>query len=111
GCHSFLDYYYLLKYEENGLEDWERLMDALAVPETYFWREVAQIRAVVDILVPEWFKRTSLPLRIWSAASSTGEEPYSIAIALAEAGWADHPIQVRGSDASVSAIQKARAGV
>ena len=109
-CSSFLDYYYLLKYEENGREDWRRVMDALAVPETYFWREVSQIRATVDHLVPQWFARTSLPLRIWSAASSSGEEPYSIVMALLEAGWGSHPIEIRASDASPHALKKAQAG-
>ena len=110
-CRSFLDYYYLLKYEENGLEDWKLVMDALAVPETYFWREMGQIQALVSHLVPAWFRETTLPLRIWSAASSSGEEPYTIAMALVEAGWGNHPIQIHGSDASVSAIRRAKEGV
>lgn len=110
-CHSLLDYYYLLKYEENGVEDWARLMDALAVPETYFWREMSQIHFLANTYVPEWFKKTSAPLQIWSAASSTGEEPYSIVIALLEAGWGSRPIHVVGSDGSPSAIQKSRAAV
>src|SRR6476469_5141904 len=60
-CYSLLDYYYLLKYEENGVEDWARLMDALSVQETYFWREMGQIRYLVDEFVPEWFGKTSAP--------------------------------------------------
>ena len=47
GFDSFLDYYYLLKYDEGAAEDWGRVIDALAVPETYFWREMDQIRGVV----------------------------------------------------------------
>src|SRR5689334_7482450 len=105
-CYSLLDYYYLLKYEENGAEDWARVMDALSVQETYFWREMAQVRLVTDVLVPEWFRKTSMPLQIWSAACATGEEPYSIAIALLEAGWEGYPIEIRGSDGSQSALEK-----
>jgi chemotaxis protein methyltransferase CheR len=111
GCHSFLDYYYLLKYEQNGPEDWERVLDAISVQETFFWREMSQINALVNVLVPEWFQRTALPLRIWSAASSSGEEAFTILMALAEAGWADHPIEVYASDGSPSALEKARRGV
>src|SRR6185295_10511610 len=110
-CYSLLDYYYLLKYEENGVEDWARLMDALSVQETYFWREMGQVRLLCDRLVQEWFRKTSLPLQIWSAACATGEEPYSIAIALLEAGWGAHPIQIRASDASPSALEKCRNAV
>lgn len=109
---SYLEYYYLLKYEPDAPAEWLRVMDAFSVQETYFWRELAQIRALVDIVVPAWFaKNPGLPLRIWSAACATGEEPCSLAIALQEAGWGAHPIQIMASDASEAALAKARAGI
>jgi len=111
GCSSYLDYYYLLKHEENGVADWERVMDALAVPETYFWREMGQIKALTDIIVPQWFARSSSPLRIWSAACSSGEEAYTILMALLEAGHGHLPIEIFGSDASPTAVEKARSGI
>jgi chemotaxis protein methyltransferase CheR len=111
GNHSLLDYYYLLKYESNGVEDWINVMDALSVQETYFWRETPQIEALVESFVPNWFKKTELPLRIWSAGSASGEEPYSIAIALMEAGWGNHPIEILASDGSPSALLKSRAAI
>ena len=111
GCYSLLDYYYLLKYEENGVQDWARVMDALSVQETYFWREMSQIHFLANVFVPDWFKKTSASLQIWSAASASGEEPYSIAMALLEAGFTSHPIQIVASDGSPSAIDKSRAGV
>jgi chemotaxis protein methyltransferase CheR len=111
GCRSYLDYYYLLKYEKQGFDEWPRVMDAFSVQETYFWRELAQIRTLVDHVVPDWFKHNSTNLHIWSAACATGEEPYSIAIALREAGWSKHPITIHASDASEAALEKARAAV
>lgn len=110
-CTSFLDYYYILKYEEKGQSEWLRVMDAFSVQETYFWREYDQIAALVNVVVPAWFKNNRGPLRIWSAACATGEEPYSLAIALKEAGFGDHPIEINASDASESALAKARAGI
>lgn len=110
GLQSYLDYYYLLKYEAEEAE-WRRVMDALSVQETYFWRELSQIQALVDVLVPRWFATRREPLRIWSAACATGEEPYSLAIALGEAGWGAHPIQIEASDASEAALAKAQAGI
>ena len=110
-CRSILDYYYLLKYDQDGHEEWERVMDALSVQETYFWREMSQIRLLVDLLVPQWFKERASPLRIWSAACASGEEPYTLAIALQEAGWGKHPIQIVASDASEAALAKARRGI
>src|ERR1051325_10840286 len=54
GFNSFLDYYYLLKYDAQGVDEWKRVADALSVQETFFWREIDQVRAVVDQIVPEY---------------------------------------------------------
>jgi chemotaxis protein methyltransferase CheR len=110
-CQTYLDYYYLLKYEENGQEDWSRVMDALSVQETYFWREMSQVNVFVDRFIPKWFESGSRTLRVWSAACATGEEPYTIVMALMEAGWGGHPIEVRASDASSAALQRAGLGI
>ena len=111
GCQSYLDYYYILKYDDIRAEEWLRVMDAFSVQETYFFREYSQIQVLVDVIVPEWFRRTSAPLQIWSAACATGEEPYSLAMALAEGGWGSHPISLIASDASEAALRRAKAGV
>ena len=113
GFHSFLDYYYLLKYDEGAEREWQRVMDALSVQETFFWREIDQVQALVDLLVPQYFSgRWTKPLRIWSAAAATGEEPLSIAMALNEQGWfARAPIEIYGTDASAAAVEGARRGL
>src|SRR5688572_1702354 len=53
GLRSFLDYFYVLKYGPGAAEEWDRLTDALSVQETYFWREMDQVRVLVDVLVPQ----------------------------------------------------------
>ena len=111
GYHSYMEYYYLLKYEDKNRIEWQRVIETLSVQETYFWREIPQIRALVDVLVPRWFARSHTPLHIWSAACATGEEPYTIAIALNEAGWGNHPIHIVASDVSEVALDKARKAV
>ena len=113
GFSSYLDYYYLLKYDAGARVEWQNVMNALSVQETYFWREIDQVRALVETLVPQWHARNSgAPLRIWSAACATGEEPLTIAIALNEAGWFERtPIEIFASDASSKAIARAEAGV
>lgn len=110
---SFLDYYYHLKYDAGAQREWRNVHDVLAVQETYFWREVDQIRALVDRVVPEYFAASRpAPLRIWSAACATGEEPLSIAMALNEAGWSDsRQIEIWASDASSVAVAAAKRGV
>jgi chemotaxis protein methyltransferase CheR len=48
GFTSFLDYYYLLKYDSAMNREWEQVIDALRVPETFFWREHEQIQTLVN---------------------------------------------------------------
>jgi chemotaxis protein methyltransferase CheR len=112
GFRSFLDLYYLLKYDEAAaLPAWREIFDALAVPETYFWREIDQIKAVVCRVIPELVSRAQgRAIRIWSIPCAGGEEPLTIAMALEESGWFDRaPIEIHGSDASPAAIDRARA--
>ena len=113
GFDSFLDYYYLLKYDEGGNEEWDRVMDALSVPETYFWREIDQLRAVVDEVVPELAARLpARPIRIWCVPCATGEEPLTLAMMLEVAGWFSRvPIEIRASDASQALVDLARLGL
>jgi chemotaxis protein methyltransferase CheR len=113
GFGSFLDYYYFLKYDANAAIEWKRVMDALSVQETYFWREMDQVRALVEVIVPQYFSRPQArPLRIWSAACATGEEPLSLAMALNENQWFERAaIEIYASDASPAAIERARRGL
>src|SRR5829696_3601186 len=113
GFTSLLDYYYLLKYDEAARDEWLSVMNALSVPETYFWREMDQVRALVEVIVPRWFAAPGAgPLRIWSAACATGEEPLTIAMALDRAGWLGRaPIEIHASDASTAAVERARRGL
>ncbi len=111
GFHSFLDYYYLLRYDPDANGEWGRVLEAIAVPETYFWREIDQIQAVVQRVVPRLLAGRQ-SLRIWSVPCSTGEEPLTIAMVLNEAGWFHRAdIEVVASDASRQAVGKARKGL
>jgi chemotaxis protein methyltransferase CheR len=113
GLTSFLDYYYLLKYDDTAEEEWNRVINAVSVQETFFWREIDQIKMLVEVLVPEYFATSRIaPLKIWSAACSTGEEPLTIAMALKESGLLRRvPIEIYASDASQNAIAKAKQGI
>lgn len=112
GFNSFLDYYYCLKYDASAASEWQRLIDAITVQETYFWREMDQVHALVEEILPAYVtSHPGQPLRIWSAACATGEEPLTIAMALEEAGWFDKAtIEIVGSDISAAALARARRG-
>jgi chemotaxis protein methyltransferase CheR len=113
GLTSFLDYYFLLRYDADAERHWRDLVDRLVVPETYFWRQPDQIHALTNTLAPRHFaSRPGIPFRIWSAACCTGEEPLSIAMAMAEAGLFERgPVEIVASDASEAMIARARRGV
>ncbi len=72
---------------ETSLEELGALARELTVTETYFFRNVEQIRALIEHVVPELLGAQTVrrPLRILSAGCASGEEPYTIAIALREA--------------------------
>ena len=113
GFDTFLDYYYFLKYDPRGAEEWHQVMDALSVPETYFWREIDQIQAIVNRVVPELVARLGgRVLRIWSVPCASGEEPLTLAMLLEQCGWFQRaPIEVHAGDASPAALRRAAQGV
>ncbi len=110
---NFMDYYYYLKYDPGGEREWQRLQTALAVNESYFWREFDQIQSAVDEIVPQLHRnRPGQAVRIWHAACATGEEPYSMAIALTEAGrFLQGPIEIIATDFNTNALTAARTGI
>lgn len=112
GLGSLEDYYRFLKYDEAAAEEMEILVDRLTTHETYFFREETQLAQFYEVVVPRWAEsRPRVPLRVWSAGCSTGEEVYSIAMLLKE-----HPVMIRhdfevvGTDISKEVIGKARDG-
>lgn len=111
GFDSLLDYYYLLRYDDDAPREWARAIDALAVQETYFWREFDHLRALTSAILPQLVARGRSPIRIWSIPCASGEEPLSIAMALEEEGWFDRArIEIHASDASELALNRAAAG-
>jgi chemotaxis protein methyltransferase CheR len=113
GFDSFLDYYYLLKYDAGSASEWRGVINALTVQETYFWREMDQINSVAERIVPQLIANNPhAPIRIWSAACATGEEPLTIAMRLNESGWFERAdIEIYASDASSSALARAQKGI
>jgi chemotaxis protein methyltransferase CheR len=110
GFESFLDYYYFLKYDAAAGEEWPRVMDALAVPETYFWREIDQLRALVNTVIPSLARALARPIRIWCVPCASGEEPLTLAMLLDQRGWTA-PLEIEASDASQAALDMAAEGL
>lgn len=82
--NSYEDYFHLIRYGSNG-DELSKLYDAVTTNETFFFRETQQFDVFIDSVVPEILKRKgSKPIQLWSAACSTGEEPYTISMLLME---------------------------
>ena len=91
-----------------------RVVDAMTTNETLFFRDVHPFEALRDKLLPGLLaRRTSQQLSIWSAACSSGQEPYTIAMMLREsfprlASW---KVEILATDLSPTMIAKARQGL
>ncbi|ARU59385.1 chemotaxis protein CheR [Oleiphilus messinensis] len=90
-------------------QELQLLLDALTTNETYFFREVKHLEFLADVIVPA--HRSGEQLKIWSAAASSGEEAYSIAMVLARSLGIQGSWQILGTDINQAVIERARTGV
>ncbi len=93
-----------------------RMLDAICTNETHFFREPRHFELLQERVFPEWRAaadagRRPRRVRVWSAACSTGEEPYSIAMALLAAFPSGWDLHVLASDLSTKVLDRARAAV
>ena len=117
GTKSYQDYYLLLK-SPRGSEELKFLMDEITTNETYFFRNVPQLAALENKLLPELVEAKNKmgfrKLRIWSAASSSGEEAYTMAMILLEKRSTllkDWIIEIVGTDINETVIAQAKEGI
>lgn len=111
-CTDRDEYYRLLQDPNNGAVHFERLINALTVGETHFFRDAAQFDILYSHVLPQIIERRRpwRTLRIWSAGCASGEEPYSLAVLLRELlpdvdEWA---ITILGTDINTEALDRAR---
>lgn len=106
GLSSYKDYFALLG--RPGYEDETTVaIDLLTTNETYFFREPKHFEFLQKIAIPQYQKQRQI--RIWSAASSSGEEAYTIAMILAE--YFHHDWEVIGTDISTRVVERAQRGL
>jgi chemotaxis protein methyltransferase CheR len=91
----------------------DSVVDIMTTNETFFFRDETPFKALSEALVRLAAVRGSSPIRIWSAACSTGQEPYSIAM-IAQEAMARAPnlkVEIVATDISERCLTKARTGV
>jgi len=110
---SFQKYFYFLQYDPRAEAEFDQIFDLVTTNETYFFREPAQLTAFTEEIVPDILSRKpTRKVRIWSAGCSSGEEPYSIAILLAESGlYRNVTFEIFASDLNQQVLAKARRGL
>jgi chemotaxis protein methyltransferase CheR len=110
GMTSFADYLDGLEASPDGVE-WEAFTNALTTNLTSFFREEHHFPILADH-ARQMQTGSREPFRVWCAASSTGEEPYSIAMTLCEAfGSLTPPVQVIATDIDTNVLATAAAGI
>ncbi len=113
GCASLQEFVGLLRRESfGGLH--RKVLDAMTNNETWFFRDANPFAALTGVVIPELMKRRAVrrEISIWSAACSSGQEPYSIAMAVREnfdlAAWR---FPILATDFSSTILERARGGM
>ena len=89
------------------------VVEAMTTNETLFFRDIRPFEHLLATALPTTHAARPLgqPLRIWSAASSSGQEAYSIAMTVMDAGLSQRPVQIVGTDISTEQLGRARIGI
>jgi chemotaxis protein methyltransferase CheR len=118
GIPSYEKYFEFVKFSPERAREIKFLHEAITINETFFFRNQPQLEAMVSTIIPEIMKNPNRPqknkIRIWSAASSSGEEAYSVAIMFNEFIKPKFPgleIEVVGTDINYAVVETAKEGV
>ncbi|MCA1792362.1 MAG: protein-glutamate O-methyltransferase CheR [Desulfotignum sp.] len=119
GCRSYAELLQKAKNDHKKNLEYE-IIDAISTNETYFFRDKAPFQLLQHKIIPDLIDRRTAKnygqkpaIRLWSAANSTGQEIYSIAMILVEMGITPEKYNIRlfGTDISDAAIAKASYGL
>ena len=114
---DFETYFQLVRFGAQRITEMKFLYDAVTINETFFFRNEPQFEAFERTLVPQLVAArgsSRSKLRVWSAASSSGEEAYTIAMIYLERlrpKYAGLEIEIVGTDISPSVLETARSGI
>jgi chemotaxis protein methyltransferase CheR/type IV pilus assembly protein PilK len=116
---GFTDYHAYHEYVLSGREgtvEWAILVDRLTVHETRFFRHMASVHLLRDLVLPQWMSQDEPPktIQCWSVGCSTGEEPYTLAMVLdhfQETDYCKYYFGITASDISLASLSTGRKGV
>jgi chemotaxis protein methyltransferase CheR len=90
------------------------VVDAMTTNETFWFRDDLQFMELKEKILPEIFAKKAGTIKVWSAACSSGQEPYTISMCAAEAGkksGKSRSVQIIGTDISETILQEAKSAV
>ena len=100
-----------LRLLANSAAERDELVEEVVIPESWFYRDERPFSLLQDYVRARWLADSGRPpLRVLSLPCASGEEPYSVAIALQELGLPAHRCEILGVDVSSRSLAKARAG-
>ena len=115
-CRTVRDYVYRLRFSDQDGTEFQQLIESMTTNETYFFRDFPQLECFANQALPllTECKRTrdDYSLNMWSAACSTGDEPYTLAIILRACldDFARWRIRLLASDIDTRVLAQAREG-
>jgi chemotaxis protein methyltransferase CheR len=113
---SISSFPHLMERIKKDLKFKQKILDAMTTNETSWFRDTYPYEVLKEKILPEAAKRRPTSFRIWSAACSTGQEPYSISMIVSEylsspfSGLTNNSVQIVGTDISSTAMLQAKKG-
>ncbi len=118
GLGSFDNYLEYILDNVKGLNEKKYLYEAITINETYFFRNQPQLDALIKTIIPEILEKQNrnnkTKIQIWSAASSSGEEAYSVAISIIDLIMPRYPnleFEIVGTDLNYAVVETAKKGI
>ncbi len=114
-CQNFEEYYNFLQFDPQREKETVELFNCVTTNETFFFRDMAQVDCFRQVILPQIIKDRERirKIRIWSAGCSSGEEPFTLAMIVAEEfpSLAHWDVQILATDLSEQILAAARRGV
>lgn len=109
--NGFEDYLRFLQTKPADSKYWQEFVNLLTTNKTDFFREAKHFEFLVEKYIPEWLKTNQKVLRVWTCATSTGEEAYTLAMILKKHLPAEKDFEILATDIDTDVLDQAKNGV
>lgn len=111
GLQSFAEYRNFLSDLKNGDPEWQRFINFLTTNKTDFFREPQHFDYLQRVVIPNWLQKKRGELKVWCCASSSGQEPYTLAMVLSRSLPPSAKYKILATDIDTEVLQEAKNGV